>query len=116
MDKISLKIPNKAQYLSSLRLLVSGILSSHGIDIETMEDLKIAVTEGCNIALELQCNDYIDIDFEISEEEFTILIGHICQKEIEEREELYLSTTIIDCLVDETKMIEDKMYLKKHLK
>lgn len=116
MDKISLVIPNKAQYLSSLRLLVSGLLTSHGVDIETMEDLKIAVTEGCNIALELKCNDNIEIEFVFDEEDLNIEIAHICQKNINEREELYLSTTIIDCLVDESEMVEDKLCLKKHLK
>ena len=110
MEKVSLQIPNKAEYLSSLRLLVSGLLTNHSVDIETMEDLKIAITEGCNIALELNCKDEIDIEFIFDEGNLKIEIGHICEKDINEREELYLSTTIIDCLVDSSHI--EKMNMK----
>lgn len=116
MEKVSLQIPNKAEYLSSLRLLVSGLLTNHSVDIETMEDLKIAITEGCNIALELNCKDEIDIEFIFDEGNLKIEIGNICEKDINEREELYLSTTIIDCLVDSSHIEKDRLYLEKNLK
>lgn len=116
MDRISLEIPNKAEYLSSLRLLVSGLLSTHGVDIETMEDLKIAVTECCNISLQLNCKENIDVEFLFDNKDVEIKIGDVCDETIKEREDLYLSTTIIDCLVDESKIVNDKLILKKHLK
>lgn len=116
MDRIRLEIPNKAEYLSSLRLLVSGLLTTHGVDIETMEDIKIAVTECCNISLQLNCKQVIDIEFLLNDEDLEIQIGEICDEKIKEREDLYLSTTIIDCLVDESDIVDDKLILKKHLK
>ncbi|MGE5613491.1 MAG: ATP-binding protein [Bacillota bacterium] len=47
-DKISLALPCKAEYVSAARLTVSGIASRIGLDIETVEDIKVAVSEVCN--------------------------------------------------------------------
>lgn len=116
MEKVSLRVPNKAYFLSSVRLLVSGLLSTKGVDIETMEDLKIAVTEGCNIALGLNCEENVDIEFMFENEVLNIEISNICEEKVKEREELFLSTTIIDCLVDESKFEGKRLCLKKSLK
>lgn len=116
MDKISLRIPNQAIYLSPLRLLVSGLLTSHKVDIETMEDVKIAVTECCNIALELNCEEYIDIDFIFVDDDLYIEISAFDEKIIKEREDLSLAETIIECLVDSCVLEGKKLCLEKNLK
>lgn len=47
-DRISLALPCKAEYVSTARLTVSGITSRIGFDIETVEDIKVAVSEVCS--------------------------------------------------------------------
>lgn len=47
-DKIELALPFKAEYVSVARLAVSGIANRMGFDIETIEDIKVAVAEVCN--------------------------------------------------------------------
>lgn len=114
MDKILLTIPNKAEYISSVRLLVSGIVSNLKVDIETLEDIKMAVTEGLNIAFKLQYQENIDIELEL-EEELNIKISGIRKEDIVDREELSISTTIIECLVDETHLEQETLYMQKKL-
>jgi serine/threonine-protein kinase RsbW len=47
-DVIELTMPFKAEYVSIARLTVSGIANRLGFDIETIEDIKVAVAEVCN--------------------------------------------------------------------
>ncbi len=47
-EKIELILPFKAEYVSVARLTASGISSRIGFDIETIEDIKVALSEVCN--------------------------------------------------------------------
>lgn len=47
-DRIELSLPFKAEYVSIARLALSGIANRMGFDIETIEDIKVAVAEVCN--------------------------------------------------------------------
>jgi serine/threonine-protein kinase RsbW len=47
-DSVVLRIPAKAEYITLCRLILSGIARIHGIDDETLADLKLAVTEACS--------------------------------------------------------------------
>ena len=46
-DVIYLTIPAKPEYVLTVRLAVSGIANRAGLDIESIEDLKVCVAEGC---------------------------------------------------------------------
>jgi len=43
-----LTFPLKAEYVSIARLTVSGIANRAGFDIETIEDIKVSLSEICN--------------------------------------------------------------------
>lgn len=47
-DRIELVLPFKAEYVSIARLTASGVANRVGFDIETIEDIKVAVAEVCN--------------------------------------------------------------------
>ncbi len=47
-DSIKLILPFKAEYVSVARLTASGVANRVGFDIETIEDIKVAVSEVCN--------------------------------------------------------------------
>ena len=47
-DRIEITLPFKADYVSLARLVTSGICSRIGFDIETIEDIKVAISEVCS--------------------------------------------------------------------
>ena len=51
LHAVRLEVPAKSEYLSLCRLVLSGIARIHGIDDETLADLKLAVTEACSNAI-----------------------------------------------------------------
>lgn len=63
-DTVSVLIPVKAEYVSIARLTASGIASRAGFDIDTIEDIKVALSEVLGKIIEKQSNaDRINIDF-----------------------------------------------------
>ncbi len=47
-----MEYPAKPEYLLSLRLVTSSITSRLGLDIEQIEDTKIAVSEACTMVMQ----------------------------------------------------------------
>jgi serine/threonine-protein kinase RsbW len=47
-DTLTLSVPGKAEYVSTVRLAVSSLAAKSGFDIETIEDIKVAVSEACS--------------------------------------------------------------------
>jgi serine/threonine-protein kinase RsbW len=104
-DKISLALPCKAEYVSAARLTVSGIASRMGFDIETVEDIKVAVSEVCNriICIAGAADRRYEIVFDIFEDKlkiaFTSDIENIgC---IFENDPTGLGISIINAFMDE---------------
>ena len=52
MEKIVLKIPSNKKYFSTVRLLISSIANTIEMDIETIEDLKVSISEVMNMLFE----------------------------------------------------------------
>lgn len=46
---ISLEIPSELLYLRTLRLTTASLLSSWDLDVELVEDARVAVTEACTL-------------------------------------------------------------------
>ncbi len=47
-DSIEIALPFKSEFISIARLAVSGVASRMGFDLETIEDIKVAVAEVCS--------------------------------------------------------------------
>jgi serine/threonine-protein kinase RsbW len=47
-DTLTLSVPGKAEYVSTVRLTVSSLAAQSGFDIETIDDIKVAVSEACS--------------------------------------------------------------------
>lgn len=56
-DRVELSLPFKAEYVSVARLTVSGVANRMGFDIETIEDIKVAVAEVCNKLVNMGCTE-----------------------------------------------------------
>lgn len=61
-DEIKIHLPQKADYLGFLRLSVSGLASKMGFDIDTIEDIKVAVSEVCSRLISQGSDEYTDYD------------------------------------------------------
>lgn len=75
VDNIELILPFKAEYVSIARLTVSGIANRIGFDIETIEDIKVALAEVCNKFVNLGSHlmGCYRITFKISDKKLTIV-------------------------------------------
>ena len=76
---VELHLPNRAEFMVVARLTASAVASRLQFDIETVDDLKLAVGEACNNAMEHGCSgenndEMILLRFEITDESLIILV------------------------------------------
>lgn len=82
-DNVALILPTKNEYVSTARLTASSIANRIGFNIDEVEDIKVAVSEVCNIILSRAgqtvkqykvsfeiCNDKLEITFTGNETPF----------------------------------------------
>jgi len=50
-DNVILVLPAKSEYVSTARLTVSSVANRIGFNIDEIEDIKVAVSEVCNLIL-----------------------------------------------------------------
>jgi len=53
---IELEVPTQPEFLRIVRLLVSGFASRWPLSFDEVENVKVAVSEACNVAIQ-QCSD-----------------------------------------------------------
>ncbi|MFA6449980.1 MAG: ATP-binding protein [bacterium] len=132
-DKNSLmeiSIPNKPEFLRVVRLLVSGYASRWPLSIDEVENIKVAVSEACNTAIQTSAKsdqeEYIKIKcwqenkqivFEIKDK----TSGSPAAEGVEELEERGLGMLLIRTLMDyvdvKTKPGKgSKIIMKKNIK
>jgi len=57
MDSIVLKIPKKIQYISTIRLTTSALVSINQFNIDEIEDIKVIISEICTFFINNIEND-----------------------------------------------------------
>lgn len=113
MEKIVLKIPSNKKYFSTVRLLISSIANTIEMDIETIEDLKVSISEVMNMLFEK--NDFFEIFIYVQEEKIKIEVLTQCfVKEVIENEENKFSILILESLVDKVKFEDNIIFLEKN--
>ncbi|WP_306770740.1 ATP-binding protein [Isachenkonia alkalipeptolytica] len=115
-EKIELSIPNKAEFVSVVRLTLVAIANRVGFNIEEIEDMKVAIAEACTNAITHGNNtpaESINIHFTLMEKGLEIEVkdkGVGCDVEkiedpkIEELNENGLGIFIIRSLMDDVKI------------
>ena len=71
-DMYKISIPNKPENIALVRLTASFIASKMNFDIEEIEDIRVAVSEACNI--QMGNTENLDINFIREEKEFIIKV------------------------------------------
>ena len=118
-SKVKLVIPASGEYVSLVRLALSGLVRNLISDEEIVEDIKIAVSEVCNnVVLQAENidNATLDLSFVITEEEISIDIG-CTGKELElaaltpivwsEPKERGFGLSLITALMDKVELINE---------
>lgn len=111
-DEIKIHLPQKGDYLGFIRLSVSGLASRMGFDIDTIEDIKVAVSEVCSRIISLNndaCQD-LDITFQLFESCFKAVFSAVNQpgRDIFEGESGDFAKAIISSLMDEFEITADQ--------
>lgn len=70
--EVVLKIPSEGKYLTTVRLTTSSMASLCGLDLESVEDIRVATSEACNI---LMGQGEIYIEYYTGDEELEIKVG-----------------------------------------
>ena len=117
-DIIKISIPKKIDYISLVRLATSGIAYSMAVNIDDLEDIKVAIGEACLNALMLNEDDEISLVFEISEDRLYMEVSGVKEeisKEIDEKRERELGLLIIKSLMDEVSFDENGIKMMKYI-
>ena len=113
MDKLSLKIPGKPEYIKGTRLFIGSVAANAGFDVEQCEDLKTAVSEACkNISCHgsLGFSDEYEVTCLLEQNKITVTVTDLSESHQLEKlnkpckncpKEGDLSIFIIRSLVDE---------------
>jgi serine/threonine-protein kinase RsbW len=106
-DTVSLLIPLEAEYVSIARLTASGIANHAGFDFDTIEDIKVAISEVIGKVIEKKdsddkltidfcfLDDGLEIDFKLAESD----ISELFDKDADD-----FALAIISSLMDEVDM------------
>lgn len=108
MEIIKLQIPANTIYLKSIRLLTASLASDMGFDIEKVEDIRVVVSEACNMKMN---KDDIKIKFILDRDFMQIeVIGE--DKEID-TENISIQKIILEQLADRVEIENKKIKLTK---
>lgn len=111
-DKIELSLPFKAEYVSVARLVTSGVCNRIGFDIETIEDIKVAISEVCSkiVSIGSKVTDSYKIVYSVSESALNVI--YLCDdsslKCIFDGENDRLAIHIINALMDSVELCDKK--------
>lgn len=100
-ERVYLTIPAKPRYLSLARLNVSGICMEEDVDLDTLGDLRLLLTESCNLSFAIGMSDTIDIVMEPEEGAIRFKVSGITEEKVAADEHLAITAMIIESLADE---------------
>lgn len=118
MDKetVELRVPSKPDYVSVVRLTTSAIASNADLNIDDIDDIKVAIAEACINALDK--SEEIYIKYEILQDKLIIFVRNVSEKiseDISDKKERELGILIIKSLMDEVEFTGDGVKLIKNI-
>lgn len=74
VDRVNMSLPCKSEYVGVVRLTISAIANRMGFNIEEIEDIKVAVSEGCSNAIKYAEDTEFAIDVDVFSDKIKIQI------------------------------------------
>lgn len=112
-NTVFLEIPALAKYISLARLTISGIAAGENLNLDHIEDLKLLITESCNLSYKIASKETIDIAITIEENCIKFTVSGIEEEKVRKSDELRLSAMIIESLADSFEYGEDYLFVSK---
>lgn len=72
LETIKMEVKSNPEYVSIIRLTVSGIANKIGFSLDDIEDIKVAVSEACTNAIKHSLDDKFLVQFSVLENGLTI--------------------------------------------
>jgi serine/threonine-protein kinase RsbW len=102
-EHIELVIPARAEYVAVVRLTVAGVAGRLGFSYDDIEDIKVAVSEACTVAV-LSGGPKVDIEMAIRADRLDVRVGYQVAAGVQNgRAEGELAMLLIECLMDEVR-------------
>lgn len=109
MEKISLRVPSRPEFVTTLRLVTASLAQMADFDVETIDDLRVCISEAVNYLLPI--NEEIGVEFALGEEDFTIEIDAEYEGAQEADQDLH--RMILESLMDQVEYHKDGITLVK---
>lgn len=113
-DSVELCLPFKAEYVSIARLVTSGVCSKINFDIDTIEDIKVAVSEVCNkiVSEGSKVSEHYKVKYNVTKQKLAVIFS--CDDcalrdtfcDVEE-----LGVYIINALMDNVELSDKKDFM-----
>ena len=117
-DIVKLNIPKSPGYISLVRLTTSGIAHNIGLNVEDIEDMKVAIGEACINSLTLSDSEEIILIYEVKKDKLIIQVNNVRElalSELDQYKELELGLLIIKSLMDEVCFNEFGIEMTKYI-
>lgn len=115
-NSILIRIPSKPDYVSMVRLSTSSVGYNIGLNVDEIEDIKVAIGEACINSLSITNNETITIEYFITDKKLEINVSGAREdipKDIEESKERELGVLIIKSLMDDVEFYNDGIIMSK---
>lgn len=110
-EKFSFVVPAKGENLSMVRLTTSAIASKSNFSIEKIEDLKLCISEICNIIIKGEASELFNIEYFLGNDEIEVsLIG--LSKPKKEMEDIEMSRMILKALIEDITFSQDTIKIR----
>ncbi len=108
---IKLTLPGHPEYQSMVRLTVAAIANTMGFDVETIEDLRVCISEALNFYL----GEETHIEYELHQEELRVFV-HGEGEPFEHVTDTAMGKMILESLMDEVKINQEGIRFVKKIK
>lgn len=112
-EKINFCMPAKAEFISIVRLTTSAIANKLNFDIDTIEDLKMTISEMSNIALSSDDIEDLELEYLLGESDLEVTVKK--SKTVNKDDEnIEMSKVIIEALMENVEFSEEFIKVKLH--
>lgn len=104
-------VPAKAENLSMVRLTTSAIASKSEFSIEKIEDLKVCISEICNIVIKSENNDVFNLEYSLGKDDIEISLMDFKMPE-NKIEDVEMSRMILSALIEDINISKDVIKIR----
>ena len=116
-DLVTVSIPKKPDYISTVRLISSSLANKIGYNIEQIEDLKVAMGEACILSFGKSIDEEVKIVYNLLKEKLEVVVSwaESISEEGEETKESNMGKMIIESLMDEVYYLDNEIKIVKYI-